>query len=486
MKKQFTIYFFITTSIFINFFILGGKVYAGETYSYLMPDKPIIESFCDDKGNCACSSFAEPNFSCSASSNTTVHVGETLNFTITVSGEETSGVFAFILPQGYDWVKEGGIKPWGTDLTYTKTFSTEDISARYFMYAYIKSSNDNYHRRSSGCNWTSYSCDDNAQIIYTVLPSTASLPTCIAFNYSDWSTCQSNGVQNRTVVSSSPISCSGGNPALTQSCTYTQPNCTSWTYSDWGTCLNSQQTRTITSSQPTNCTGGNSILSQNCTVQYPVCTSWTYSNWSDCINGKQTRTTISSLPNNCIDGNPIIEQTCQIEIETNNTEVANNGNQETGNTNTDSPINKNNFSSQKAVAEEKSLITKIDKKLSKRVKGNILLQVEKKGEGWYVNPDNEKKYYLGRPSDAFSVMRNLGLGIKHSELENYLNSKFPSRLSGKILLDVEQHGEAYYVNPKNLKGYFLNRPADAFKVMRELGLGITNSDIRKIDIGEIE
>ena len=141
-----------------------------QTPAYVMPDKPIIESFCDDKGNCACSSYAGSNSNCSISSNTTIHVGETLNFTIKVSGEETSGILAFILPQGYDWVKEGGIKPWGTDLTYTKTFSQEDISAHYFMYAYIKSSNDNYHRRSSGCNWISYSCDDSAQIIYTVLP----------------------------------------------------------------------------------------------------------------------------------------------------------------------------------------------------------------------------------------------------------------------------------------------------------------------------
>ena len=138
--------------------------------SYVMPDKPIIESFCDDKGNCACSSFAESNSNCSASPKTTIHVGETLNFTIKVSGEETSGVLAFILPQEYDWVKEGGIKPWSTDLTYTKTFSTEDVSALYLIYAYIKSSNDNYHRRSSGCNWTSYSCDDNVQLMYIVLP----------------------------------------------------------------------------------------------------------------------------------------------------------------------------------------------------------------------------------------------------------------------------------------------------------------------------
>jgi len=141
--------------------------------------------------------------------------------------------------------------------------------------------------------------------------------------------------------------------------------------------------------------------------------------------------------------------------------------------------------SNNVVEEEKSLITKVDNSLSKRLNGKILLQVEKNGEGWYIYPDDKKKYYLGRPVDAFSIMRNLGLGIKHSELSSYLNSKFPSRLSGKIMLDVEQNGEAYYVNPNDLKGYYLNRPADAFRIMREQGLGITNADIRKIDVGEI-
>ncbi len=44
-------------------------------------------------------------------------------------------------------------------------------------------------------------------------------------------------------------------------------------------------------------------------------------------------------------------------------------------------------------------------------------------------------------------------------------------------MDVEQNGEAYYVNPDDLKGYYLNRPADAFRIMRELGLGITNNKL---------
>ena len=67
--------------------------------------------------------------------------------------------------------------------------------------------------------------------------------------------------------------------------------------------------------------------------------------------------------------------------------------------------------------------------------------------------------------NEIKVKNKLGLLIRVA--------KFPSRLAGKIMLDVEKKGEAYYVNPKDMKGYFLNKPSAAFGVMRELGLGIT-------------
>src|SRR3989344_7395473 len=44
------------------------------------------------------------------------------------------------------------------------------------------------------------------------------LPMC-TFVYSDWNSCSANGQQTRTIISSSPNGCSGGNPILTQSCT---------------------------------------------------------------------------------------------------------------------------------------------------------------------------------------------------------------------------------------------------------------------------
>ncbi len=128
--------------------------------------------------------------------------------------------------------------------------------------------------------------------------------------------------------------------------------------------------------------------------------------------------------------------------------------------------------------------------LSNSLSGKILLNVEKKGEAWYVYPLNNKRYYLGRPSDAFALMRELGLGIKELEFQKLVKENMPAdivgdlalakKLSGKIILQVEKNGEAWYVNPDNLRIYYLGRPNDAFQIMRKLSLGISRENLAKI------
>lgn len=115
--------------------------------------------------------------------------------------------------------------------------------------------------------------------------------------------------------------------------------------------------------------------------------------------------------------------------------------------------------------------------------GYILLQVEENGEAWYVYPGNGYRYYLGRPVDAFNIMKKLALGAKHAFLTE--TDIFPVRLSGMILLDVDQNGEAYYIYPKDNKKYYLGRPADAFQIMNQLGQGIANYGLINIPIGDI-
>lgn len=172
-----------------------------------------------------------------------------------------------------------------------------------------------------------------------------------------------------------------------------------------------------------------------------------------------------------------------------------------------------------------------------RLAGYILLQVEQNGEAWYVSPDNLTRVFLGRPGDAFELMRAEGVGIRNGdlkripvgvipggadadgdglpdgledaldmdphnkdmdndgnldgfELENGydpagpgvldLNINFSGKHKGRIFLAVEQNGEAWYVNPADGKRYFLGRPADAFNVMRRLGLGVSDEDLERI------
>lgn len=119
--------------------------------------------------------------------------------------------------------------------------------------------------------------------------------------------------------------------------------------------------------------------------------------------------------------------------------------------------------------------------LAERLSGRILLQVEANGEAWYLSPENGERYYMGRPDDAFRLMRELGLGISNADFDSW-KGVAPARLAGKILLKVQANGEAYYVNPLDFKMHFLGRPDDAFALMRNLGLGISNANLLMIKV----
>lgn len=123
--------------------------------------------------------------------------------------------------------------------------------------------------------------------------------------------------------------------------------------------------------------------------------------------------------------------------------------------------------------------------LAQKLSGRILLQVEAQGQAYYVNPLDLKKYYLGRPVDAFNLMRSLALGVSNTDLDRFSRQGARPDLSGRILLQVEAQGQAYYVNPTDFKLRYLGRPQDAFNLMREMGLGITNSNLNQIPLGSL-
>ncbi|MDX9914131.1 MAG: hypothetical protein RBS77_06145 [Candidatus Moranbacteria bacterium] len=305
---------------------------------------------------------------------------------------------------------------------------------------------------------------------------------CNSWIYSNWSQCSSSGKQTRTIISSSPSGCSGGSPIVSQDCTYVPLTCSSWIYSDWSACSNGQQTRNIISSSPAGCIGGASSITKSCTVstsnneytQNQICSSFTYSDWSDCSqNNIQSRSLLSSLPSNCIGGQPILNQMC-IYVDASQEDIIKTNNEE-------SSVEVNVIVAE-VINREKSLAVKKDVQLATRLKGKILLQVESRGEAWYVSPSDGKKIYMANGDEAYKIMRNEGIGISNKDLERInIDKTFAKKNNGKIFLQVEARGEAYYIDFDGV-AHYLKDGAVAYEVMRSLGLGISNKDIRKLEV----
>ncbi|MDD5342405.1 MAG: hypothetical protein PHI73_03670 [Patescibacteria group bacterium] len=133
--------------------------------------------------------------------------------------------------------------------------------------------------------------------------------------------------------------------------------------------------------------------------------------------------------------------------------------------------------------------------------GNILLDVERNGEAYYIYQGH--KYYLGRPAQAFEIMRRLSLGISEDSFHTGLkqvndiwqvyrvvDSRLYPYIQGRILLRPHANGEAYYVTPglAASNGYsaeYLGRPYDAFKIMTKYGQGTRSVFIDSIPNGSL-
>lgn len=144
----------------------------------------------------------------------------------------------------------------------------------------------------------------------------------------------------------------------------------------------------------------------------------------------------------------------------------------------------------------------IDLALVSRLKGKILLQVEAHGEAWYVHPLDGLRYYMRDGAVAYQMMRSFGLGITDADLAKIplvaettemknstglcgLNA-LANRLRGRILLQVQQRGEAWYVDTVKCRRIYMKDGAAAYSIMRFLSLGITNADLEKLPGGTIE
>ena len=190
-------------------------------------------------------------------------------------------------------------------------------------------------------------------------------------------------------------------------------------------------------------------------------------------------------------------------------------------------------------------MVKVNKTLTKSVGGKVLLQVENNGEAWFVDTKSGSKFYMKDGQTAYEMLKAFGLGITTADLEKIpvgyddrlaeglddsdgdglsdtleealgtdpfskdtdndgytddqelqagyrpsglgsytIDKKIISRLGNGIVLQVSganARGQAWLL--KDGKRFYID-PRTAYNAMRYLSLGITNDDIRKIQVGE--
>jgi len=195
------------------------------------------------------------------------------------------------------------------------------------------------------------------------------------------------------------------------------------------------------------------------------------------------------------------------------------------------------------LSEERETVKAVDKNLLKKLAGKIILQVANLGRAWYVDPVSLVRYYLADGSSSFNALRKFGLGIKNNDISKIpvgidnnssaldtdgdglpdkmeqalgtnpnkadsdgdgfsdklevMNSYSPlgvgkinqsksliEKLKGRIVLQTEGAGQAWYINPGDGKRYYLADGDAAYQIMRQLSLGVANDLISKIPVAK--
>ncbi len=173
------------------------------------------------------------------------------------------------------------------------------------------------------------------------------------------------------------------------------------------------------------------------------------------------------------------------------------------------------------------------------LRGKFLIQVESRGTIWYLDPKTTLRHRLSTETEIYNFLSKFGLGISNAnlakipiavdqrlvkidsdgdglddrleraigtdpdnpdsdgdgypdglEILNHFNPLGPGRLpidldfsaslAGQILLQVEDNGEAWYINPEDNLRYYIYNAQELFKLASYIGQGINNDNLAKI------
>ena len=123
-----------------------------------------------------------------------------------------------------------------------------------------------------------------------------------------------------------------------------------------------------------------------------------------------------------------------------------------------------------------------------------ILKPTEGGDLWYYDPVSLKRYCLPDADMAYIALGQFGLGITNADLEKIpvagmgggeADEKLVDKLRGRILLQVESVGEAWYVAPLSGQRHYLANGAEALNILTWLARPASAKEIFPIPVGEL-
>jgi len=123
--------------------------------------------------------------------------------------------------------------------------------------------------------------------------------------------------------------------------------------------------------------------------------------------------------------------------------------------------------------------------------GRILIQTESYGRAWYADPITNQRFYIRNGAEAFNFFKTRAQGISNSDIKKIpsargqaTNKKLVSQFRGEILLQVENKGLMWWVNPVDGIRYPIKDSVTAYELMKKFGTPVKNTELKKIAMND--
>ena len=125
--------------------------------------------------------------------------------------------------------------------------------------------------------------------------------------------------------------------------------------------------------------------------------------------------------------------------------------------------------------------SKLDVKFAETNRGKILVANQSKNALWYINPINLKRYYLGDYKNAYNVFKFMAISVSDKDFENLKGNKANASYSGKILFKASNPEMLYYVSPKDYRMWYFDDQSEAEFIINKNISNISNINLLKIN-----